>query len=1544
MAINLSGYTLVGQYVLPVSTSGGSLLAQEVSAITFNWDTGTLFVVGDGGTAIVEVTTTGTLVSSMTLAAGSSPQGTEFYDTEGLTYVGSGQFVFTEERYRQVNLVTFVADTTLDRADAQTVDLGTDIGNTGLEGLTYDPLTGGFILVKELGPIGIFQTTINFGTGTASNGSSTTVNSTNLFDPALAGLLDFSDVYALSSNQGPLGVSNVGTLLIISQASGSIVEIARDGTVLSTLDLFNNPGSGLNITDLTIEGITMDSAGNIYITAENGGGVGGTSPQMWVFAPSTTANLAPTAVNLDNPVTELDETADTSLRIRVADVTLNDDGQGSNQLSLSGADAAFFEVDNTGLYLKAGTALDFAAKPSYSVTVEVNDPAVGGAVDASTVFTLAINDIGGGGATDVFVSEIAPWSSGNSPIAGDWFELTNSTAAAINITGWKFDDSSGLFSSAVSLLGVTSIGAGESVVFIEGDAAKAQTFVNAWFGGTAPAGFQIGYYAGAGIGLSTGGDAINVFDAAGNLEANVLFGASPGVSPFATFNNAAGLNAAPIGTLSVAGENGAFSFVDSLGNTEIGSPGAVGKLFVSEVAPWSSGSVVGGDWFELTNTTGMTIDLTGWRMDDNSQSFALGAALSGVTSIAPGESVIFVEGTSTTAQTFINTWFGGTAPAGFKIGTYSGSGVGLSGTTDQVNVYNADGVLKANVLFGASTTGKSFDNAAALNNATISALSSVGTNGAFIAANDPTETGSPGEIAGSGVSNLAPTALDLGNTVTAIDENTATSARIKLADVAVTDDGLGTNVLGLTGADAALFEVDATGLYLKAGVALDFETQASLNVTVTVDDADVGASPDASAAYTLTINDVAVEGPAPGRAAITEVAPWSSGNSPLGSDWFEVTNKGGAALNISGWKVDDSSNLFSSAAALNGITSIAPGESVIFIETADLAKVQAFINLWFGGTAPAGLQIGTYTGSGIGLSTSGDAVNLFDASGVRQAGVTFGASPGAAPYATFANPAGLDGVALSALSAVGVNGGITAAADAGEIASPGTTGSLFVSEVAPWSSGTALGADWFEITNDTTATIDLAGWKMDDNSNLFANAAALSGVTSLAPGESAVFVEGDAAKAAALIAAWFGVNPPAGLKVGYYAGAGIGLSGSGDAVNVYDADGALQARASFGASPVGPVLATFVNTAGSANAALTALSVAGSGGVFAALGNANNVGSPTDNLPINDAPVFTSLAAFAAAENQLVAATLTATDADLDPLSFAITGGADDARFTIDVATGVVSFASSPDFETPEDADGNNIYQIEVTVDDGRGHTSAQTLEIALSDTAETGITLVGSKTGGILPGSTGDDMISGGRGVDQIDGGDGNDSLFGGNQDDLITGGRGADMIEGGEGWDTMIGDQGDDKLYGGNGRDSLYGGEGNDELYGEDKMDMLYGGAGDDLLVGGGGRDMLTGDAGADIFQVVFSSFYVTITDLTLGEDQLMLDAATFGLAAGSLDPAILTFGKQAVGSHAQFVYHADSGRLSWDADGAGGAKAVTFALLQNHAMIDSTDILLM
>jgi len=181
----------------------------------------------------------------------------------------------------------------------------------------------------------------------------------------------------------------------------------------------------------------------------------------------------------------------------------------------------------------------------------------------------------------------------------------------------------------------------------------------------------------------------------------------------------------------------------------VGGTAAQAQVRITEVAPWSSGSSVGADWFELTNTGSSALALSGWKMDDNSFAFGSAVALSGITTLAAGESVIFLEGGATEVNNFVSGWFGGVLPAGLQIGTYSGAGVGLSTSGDGVAVFNAAGVLQAKVSFGASDATaplQTFDNAQGLDNATISLFSVLGTNGAF-ASPDGAMIGSPGAIA-----------------------------------------------------------------------------------------------------------------------------------------------------------------------------------------------------------------------------------------------------------------------------------------------------------------------------------------------------------------------------------------------------------------------------------------------------------------------------------------------------------------------------------------------------------------------------------------------------------------------------------------------------------------------------------------------------------------------------------------------------------------------------------------------------------------------------
>lgn len=754
--VDLSTYVRVGRYDLPEPTRtthpANNLLAQEASGVAYNWDTDTLFIVGDGTTSVTQVSKTGQLIDTMTLAQGSSPQGTEFYDSEGITYIGNGQFVMTEERDRQVVLFTYAAGTTLTRSNTKTVKLGTFVNNIGTEGLSYDPLTNGYIVLKEISPMGIFQTGIDFNAGTATNGSATTDNSINLFDPALLGVSDVADVFALSNLPALSGLPLYNNLLVLSQENAKVVNVDRNGAISSTLTIVTDPGNPLNAPSQQHEGLTMDRNGNLYIVNENGGG-DIDHPQLWVYAPSSSSNQAPTAVALTNTTNSVLENSNTTSSVKISDILVTDDGLGTNNLSLSGTDASIFEITGAGLYIKAGTVLDYETKTSYNVTINVDDATVGTAPDASVNFILSITDVvvESSQAATVSISEVAPWSSSNSLVGADWFEVTNNGNTALDITGWKIDDGSKSFAAALALNGITSIAPGESVIFLETSASNSASvianFKSAWFGTNVPANLQVGSYTGSGAGLSTGGDEVNLFDASGNLKSNVIFGVA---TTNKTFNNAAGLTNTTISTLSQVGINDAFTAINDA--NQIGSPGTTGKLFISEIAPWASGnSPVGADWFEVTNTKAIAVDITGWKVDDNSQSPAAAVALNGITSINPGESVIFIETNDLAGKTtaFLSNWFGANPPAGLRIGNYTGSGIGLGSGGDQVNLYNAvSSTPQASVLFGASPTATyaTFDNTAGLNTITtaVTQLSAVGTNGAFVAVNSSSEIGSPG--------------------------------------------------------------------------------------------------------------------------------------------------------------------------------------------------------------------------------------------------------------------------------------------------------------------------------------------------------------------------------------------------------------------------------------------------------------------------------------------------------------------------------------------------------------------------------------------------------------------------------------------------------------------------------------------------------------------------------------------------------------------------------------------------------------------------------
>ncbi|MBH0199542.1 MAG: hypothetical protein HP497_09010, partial [Nitrospira sp.] len=112
--------------------------------------------------------------------------------------------------------------------------------------------------------------------------------------------------------------------------------------------------------------------------------------------------------------------------------------------------------------------------------------------------------------------------------------------------------------------------------------------------------------------------------------------------------------------------------------------------------------------------------------------------------------------------------------------------------------------------------------------------------------------------------------------------------------------------------------------------------------------------------------------------------------------------------------------------------------------------------------------------------------------------------------------------------------------------------------------------------------------------------------------------------------------------------------------------------------------------------------------------------------PVNDTPTITSdggaaTATINVAENVSAVTIVTGADVDLpaQALTYNISGGADQALFTINMATGALNFTASPDFEVATDANGDNVYVVQVQIVDSQGASTTQTIQVTVTDAEE---------------------------------------------------------------------------------------------------------------------------------------------------------------------------------------------------------------------------------
>lgn len=123
--------------------------------------------------------------------------------------------------------------------------------------------------------------------------------------------------------------------------------------------------------------------------------------------------------------------------------------------------------------------------------------------------------------------------------------------------------------------------------------------------------------------------------------------------------------------------------------------------------------------------------------------------------------------------------------------------------------------------------------------------------------------------------------------------------------------------------------------------------------------------------------------------------------------------------------------------------------------------------------------------------------------------------------------------------------------------------------------------------------------------------------------------------------------------------------------------------------------------------------------LLAACGGGGSGGGGDGGTPpaANAPPSFTSLQTASVAENTTAAYQAAASDPNNDPLTFTIDGGADAALFSI-TAAGALRFNTAPDYDLPGDANGDNVYAVQLRVSDGSA-SATQAVNITVTNSRE---------------------------------------------------------------------------------------------------------------------------------------------------------------------------------------------------------------------------------
>jgi uncharacterized protein YjiK len=215
-------------------------IPRNLSGITYRPESGTLFLVSNTPTRVYEITTRGHLIRQIDLVG--------FLDTEDIVFVEKQTFAVIEEKRRTIIIFQIFPETKSVRyADCRRIQaLPPRGGNTGLEGLAWDPDTRTFLISKENHPRAVYTVPFDSKKGAQEI-------------PALNNL----PWIKLGSYSGIYFDRVSCRLLILSRKSGKIKDYSLEGREKGSLNLFRFI-HGI----IRTEGLTIVPGGELYVSSE----------------------------------------------------------------------------------------------------------------------------------------------------------------------------------------------------------------------------------------------------------------------------------------------------------------------------------------------------------------------------------------------------------------------------------------------------------------------------------------------------------------------------------------------------------------------------------------------------------------------------------------------------------------------------------------------------------------------------------------------------------------------------------------------------------------------------------------------------------------------------------------------------------------------------------------------------------------------------------------------------------------------------------------------------------------------------------------------------------------------------------------------------------------------------------------------------------------------------------------------------------------------------------------------------------------------------